>query len=73
MGTPEYENETRMGEWVAARCRKRAEEHHIPMPEEVEQWLKYGGKSPVDGDTDPPPFVLVWVFKTIDDPDWPSN
>ncbi|MGD8451549.1 MAG: hypothetical protein PVJ57_06995 [Phycisphaerae bacterium] len=70
MNEYDYSYETRMGEWVAARCRKRAEEHGKAMPDRVKEWLDTGGNSPVNQDTPPPPDILGWVIKSIEDPDW---
>ena len=66
--TPDYE--TRMGEWVAARCRKRAEEYGKPMPQVVKDWLDKGGDSPANQNTKPTVIVLGWLILTINDPDW---
>jgi hypothetical protein len=65
---PDYE--TRMGDWVEARCRKRAEEYGKPMPQEVRDWLDNGGNSPADGNTTPTITVHRWLILTIYDPDW---
>ena len=73
MGEPDYQYERRMGEWVAARCQKRAEEpNKKPMPQEVKDWLDDAGNSEPDKDTAAPAEVLYWLVKTIDDPDWPD-
>jgi len=61
-----------MGEWVVARCQKRAEEHEKPMPQEVKNWLDDAGNSEPDRDTAAPAKVLYWLVKTIDDPAWPD-
>ena len=60
----------RMGVWVAARCRRRAEEHKKGMPQFVKDWLDTGGNSPADGNTAPTGPVHEWLNKTIEDPDW---
>ena len=65
-----YGYEKRLGEWVTARCRKRAEVHGKPMPVEVKHWLDHGGNSPVTKDTKATETVLGWVVKTLEDPDW---
>lgn len=72
MGTLDYEYERRMGEWVTARCRKRAEEHEKPMPQQVRDWLDDGGNSPANKNTAPTVVVLGWLAATIIDPDWPD-
>ena len=59
-----------LGEWVTARCRKRAEEHGKALPDEVRVWLA-GSPCLNVAAVKPTPAVLVWLFKTIDDPDWP--
>ena len=71
--TLEFTYEIRMGEWVASRCRKRAEDHGIPMPAEVKDWLDNGGNSPANENTPPTALVMGWVVKTIEDPDWPEQ
>ena len=68
----DYTYEVRMGEWVAERCKKRAD-HVGSMPDYVKEWLDHGGKSPADRNTAPPASVQVWLAKTIDDPDWPER
>ena len=73
MGTTDYENERRMGDWVCARCRKRAEEHGKPMPPEVEAWLGTIKWNPGAKNTEATDKVLGWLIKTIVDPDWPRT
>jgi len=66
--TKDYEG--LMGDWVTARCRKRVKETGKPMPPDVANWLDTGGNSPADENTEPPPRVLGWLIKTIDEPIW---
>lgn len=60
-----------MGEWVTARCRKRAAAPiSKEMPPEVKRWLKYGGNSPPGATTVATQQILGWLIKTIEKPDW---
>ena len=67
-----YDYEYRMGKWVEARCRLRAEKYKYQMPAEVRDWLDNGGNSPADENTPPTAEVKEWLIKTIDDPAWPE-
>jgi hypothetical protein len=67
MGKPDYEQ--LMGNWVAARCRARAERHK-PMPKKVQRWLGTLKWNPGAGGSRAPGQVLGWLFHTIVDPDW---
>ena len=67
MGT---DYEILLGNWVAARCKKRVKDTGRQMPPYVVDWLETGGNSPADENTEPPPNVLGWLVKTIDRPAW---
>ena len=67
----EMDYEQLIGEWVTARCRKRAKgPPPREMPDYVKHWLETGGDSPVNADTAPTARVLGWLMKTIIDPIW---
>ncbi len=59
-----------MGNWVTARCRKRVKDTSERMPQAVRDWLDTGGNSPADDTTQPSPYVLGWLVKTIEKPIW---
>ena len=69
----EFADEKRIGDWVTARCRKRAEEHGKPMPQEVRDWLKTIKWNPGAKNTQAPGEVIDWLVSTIEDPDWPTG
>ena len=60
-----------LADWVKARCDKRVKEHGKPVPGYVKDWLGGIEWNPAAQDTVAPAPVIGWLFKSLEDPNWP--
>ena len=66
----DYACEELLGQWVAARLKKRYDLGHGAPPDAVCTWVRTAGNSAADQNCEAPALVLGWLIKSIEDPDW---